>query len=161
MTYAVIDLDARTMTYARAGHTPLMFVPGPNARGGDRRVRVLAPDGLVLGLNIDRGEMFARLLQEQTIPLRPGDLAVFFTDGITEAMNETDDLFGEGRLSQLAEAHADLSSDELRERVLHEVQAFVGAAPQHDDMTMILLKIEDMPGARPGSVEPNRALAGV
>jgi serine phosphatase RsbU (regulator of sigma subunit) len=150
----VIDLDARTMTYARAGHTPLMFVPGPDARGGgDRRVRVLAPDGLVLGLNIDRGEMFARLLEEQTITLRTGDLAVFFTDGITEAMNEADDLFGEGRLSQLAEVHADLSSDELRECVLREVQAFVGSAPQHDDMTMILLKIEDSAAAAPVTAE--------
>ncbi len=80
MTYAVVDLDARTMTYARAGHTPLMFVPGPESRG-DRSVRVLAPDGLVLGLNLDNGEMFERLLEEETINLRRGDLAVFFTDG--------------------------------------------------------------------------------
>src|SRR5262249_44912627 len=46
MTYAIVDLDARTMTYARAGHTPLMYVPGASAC--DRTVRVLAPDGLVL-----------------------------------------------------------------------------------------------------------------
>jgi serine phosphatase RsbU (regulator of sigma subunit) len=144
MTYAVVDLDARTMTYARAGHTPLMFVPGPESRG-DRSVRVLAPDGLVLGLNLDNGEMFERLLEEDTINLRRGDLFVFFTDGITEAMNDADDFFGEGRLGLLAEQHADLSSEELRERVLREVGAFVGTSPQHDDMTMILLKIEEFP----------------
>lgn len=144
MTYAVIDLDAGTMTHARAGHTPLMFVPGPASRGA-RGVRVLAPDGLVLGLNLDRGEMFERLLQEHTIDLRPGDLAIFFTDGITEAMNEGDDCFGESRLATLAEEHAHLSSDELRERILREIEAFVGAAPQHDDMTMILLKVEGLP----------------
>jgi len=141
MTYAVIDLRARTMTYARAGHTPLIHVPGP---GGDsRRARILAPDGLVLGLKIDQGEMFARLLQEDTIPLHEGDLFLFFTDGISEAMNAHDDCFGEGRLGQLVETHADLRSDELRERVLREIAAFVGDAPQHDDMTMILLKVED------------------
>jgi sigma-B regulation protein RsbU (phosphoserine phosphatase) len=144
MTYAVVDLDARTMTYARAGHTPLMFVPGPETLG-DRSVQILVPDGLVLGLNLDNGEMFEHLLEEQTIGLRRGDLAVFFTDGITEAMNGANEFFGESRLGRLAEEHADLSSDELRERVLREVEAFVAGSPQHDDMTMILVKIEEFP----------------
>jgi serine phosphatase RsbU (regulator of sigma subunit) len=140
MTYAVLDLRARTMTYARAGHTPLIYRPGA---GPDRRLRVLAPDGLVLGLKIDGGEMFDRLLQEETIPLHTGDLYLFFTDGITEAMNAEDDCFGETRLGLLIEEHAHLPSDQLRERVLREIAAFVGDTPQHDDMTMILLRIED------------------
>ncbi len=140
MTYAVLDLDAATMTYARAGHTPLMYVPGPGSRL-DAHVRILAPDGLVLGLNLDNGEMFERLLVEDTIHLRPGDVVMFFTDGITEAMNDADDCFGEGRLGRIIEQHAHLSSAELRERVLREVDAFVGNAPQHDDMTMIFLKV--------------------
>jgi sigma-B regulation protein RsbU (phosphoserine phosphatase) len=143
MTYAVLDLDAGTMTYARAGHTPLMYVPGPGSPL-DRHVRILAPDGLVLGLNIDHGEMFERLLEEHTLELHPGDLALFFTDGISEAMNEADDFFGEGRLGRLIEKHAHLTSDELRERVLREIQAFVGNAPQHDDMTMIFLKVVEV-----------------
>jgi sigma-B regulation protein RsbU (phosphoserine phosphatase) len=143
MTYAVLDLDAGTMTYARAGHTPLMYVPGPGSPL-DRQVRILAPDGLVLGLNIDNGEMFERLLEEHTLELHPGDLALFFTDGISEAMNEADDFFGEGRLGRLIEKHAHLSSDELRERVLREIQVFVGNAPQHDDMTMIFLKVVEV-----------------
>jgi serine phosphatase RsbU (regulator of sigma subunit) len=141
MTYAVIDVRARMMTYARAGHTPLIHVPGPGV--DSRRARILAPDGLVLGLKIDQGEMFARLLQEDTIPLHEGDVCLFFTDGISEAMNAHDDCFGEGRLGQLVETHANLRSDELRERVLREIAAFVGDAPQHDDMTMILLKVEE------------------
>jgi phosphoserine phosphatase RsbU/P len=142
MTYAVIDLRAQTMTYARAGHTPLIYVPGPTGIG--RRVQILAPDGLVLGLKIDHGELFEKLLQEDTIPLAPGDLYLLFTDGISEAMNAHDDFFGEGRLGQLIESHAHLPSDELRERVLREIAAFVGEAPQHDDMTMILLKVDDV-----------------
>ena len=140
MTYAVVDLRAGTITYARAGHTPLIYVAG----GSVPQARILAPDGLVLGLKIDNGEMFERLLQEETIPLQPGDLYVFFTDGISEAMNARDDCFGEARLGQLVEAHAHLRSDELRERVLREISAFVGDAPQHDDMTMILLKVDEV-----------------
>jgi serine phosphatase RsbU (regulator of sigma subunit) len=147
MTYAVIDLRARTMTYARAGHTPLIYVPGVCDDAGPRQVQILAPDGMVLGLKLDNGEMFERLLREETIPLRPGDLYLFFTDGISEAMNARDDCFGEARLGQLIEAHAHLPSDELRERVLREIAAFVGDAPQHDDMTMILLKVDEVAAA--------------
>jgi phosphoserine phosphatase RsbU/P len=144
MTYAVIDLRARTMTYARAGHTPLIYVPGACAGAGLNTMRILAPDGMVVGLKIDNGEMFERLLREETIPLHPGDLCLFFTDGISEAMNSTDDLFGEERLGALVQEHAHLPSDELRERVLRDIAAFVGDAPQHDDMTMILLKVDDV-----------------
>jgi serine phosphatase RsbU (regulator of sigma subunit) len=140
MTYAVIDLRERTMTYARAGHTPLMYVPQNG--DGRRHAQVLVPDGLVLGLKLDGGELFDRLLEEQTIRLSAGDLCALFTDGISEAMNAADDCFGEARLGRILEDHANLSSDELRERVLREVAAFVGDAPQHDDMTMILLKVE-------------------
>ena len=144
MTYAVVDLRARTITYARAGHTPLIYVPGTCADGGQRQVRILAPDGMVVGLKLDNGEMFERHLVEETIPLQPGDLYLLFTDGISEAMNARDDLFGESRLGRLVETHAHLPSEELRERVLREIAAFVGDAPQHDDMTMILLKVDEL-----------------
>ena len=139
MTYAVIDLRARTIAYARAGHTPLIYVPGACGDGGPRQVQILVPDGMVVGLKLDNGEMFERHLVEETIPLQPGDLYLLFTDGISEAMNGRDDLFGESRLGRLVETHAHLPSEELRERVLREIAAFVGDAPQHDDMTMILL----------------------
>jgi sigma-B regulation protein RsbU (phosphoserine phosphatase) len=88
--------------------------------------------------------MFERHLVEETIPLQPGDLYLLFTDGISEAMNARDDLFGEARLGQLVERHAHLPSEELRERMLREIAAFVGEAPQHDDMTMILVKVDEL-----------------
>jgi len=109
--------------------------------------------GLVVGLKIDHGEMFERLLEEETVSLEAGDLYVLFTDGISEAMNRTDDCFGEARLGQLLEDHADLPSADLRERVLAEIAAFVGGAPQHDDMTLILLRVEDVPGVMSPALE--------
>jgi phosphoserine phosphatase RsbU/P len=138
MTYAVLDLGRRVMTYARAGHTPLIYLP---ANGPNRSLRVLAPDGLVLGLKIDDGEMFEQLLCEETMTIAEGDLFVLFTDGITEAMDAGDDCFGEARLGTLIEEHSHLPTEELRERVLREIAAFVGDAPQHDDMTMLLIRI--------------------
>jgi sigma-B regulation protein RsbU (phosphoserine phosphatase) len=143
MTYAVVDLQAQTLTYARAGHTPLVYLP---AGGAPRVSQALAPDGLVLGLRIEGvASKFERLLEEVTLPLSPGDVFVFYTDGITEAMNLDAELFGEPRLQALVEEHGDLPSEELRERILREVESFVGAADQHDDMTMILLKVEESP----------------
>ncbi len=143
MTYLVLDLGRRVMTYARAGHTPLIYLP---ANGPSRSIRVLTPDGLVVGLKIDDGEMFEQLLCEETMPISEGDLFVLFTDGITEAMNAGDDCFGEGRLGALIEEHSHLPTEELRERVLREIAAFVGGAPQHDDMTMLLLRVGQAPG---------------
>ncbi len=144
MTYAVIDLQRRTLTFARAGHTPLLYLPGGEP-AGDRSVQLLAPDGLVLGLKIDDGTLFERLLQEQTIRLRSGDVYLLYTDGMSEAMNPQDDCFGEQRLGRIIEEHAHLPCGELRERMLREIEAFVGGAPQHDDMTMILLKVDALP----------------
>jgi sigma-B regulation protein RsbU (phosphoserine phosphatase) len=98
---------------------------------------------MVLGLRIDgAAEKFEELLEEESIELSPDDVVVLYTDGISEAMNLESDLFGELRLSRLVEEHGHLESGELRERILREIEAFVGGADQHDDMTMILIKVD-------------------
>jgi serine phosphatase RsbU (regulator of sigma subunit) len=141
VTYAVIDLDAGRMTYCRAGHTPLIYLPGPSAP--TRGAQVLTPSGMVLGLRLPGAfERFDELLEEETVALHGGDVIVLYTDGITEAMNANNDLFGETRLSKIVEEHGHLGSGELRERILREIESFVGGADQHDDMTMILLKVD-------------------
>ena len=143
MIYGVVDLDTRTMTYARAGHTPLIYVPA--APGDARRSQVLAPDGLVVGLQLDGAEQqFEELLDERTMPIAEGDLFALFTDGITEAMNEEFDLFGEDRFSRVLEDQAHLPLAALHERILGDVAAFVGDADQHDDMTVVLLRVDDL-----------------
>jgi sigma-B regulation protein RsbU (phosphoserine phosphatase) len=147
MTYAVLDLGKGVMTYARAGHTPLIYLAGPGA--ADRDARILVPNGMVLGLRIEgAAEKFEELLEEDQVTLSNGDVIVLYTDGITEAMNDANDLFGDQRLSRIIEEHGHLESGELRERILREIEAFVGGADQHDDMTMILIKIERAEAAR-------------
>ena len=100
------------------------------------------PDGLVLGLKIDGGERFERLLEEVTQPLGAGDVILLFTDGVTEAMNAAGDSFGEERLAALVAEHGDLPSEELRERILREIRSFVGETGLHDDLTFVLLQME-------------------
>ena len=127
------------MTYARAGHTPLVYLRGDKS---EPAAQILAPSGIVVGLRIPGAtEKFADLLEEGRIDLHKGDVLAFYTDGITEAMDGESDLFGDARLSRIVEEHGHLDSGELRERIIREIEAFVGTADQHDDMTMILIKV--------------------
>ena len=134
MTYAVVDTAARRMRYARAGHNPLIHF---QARTG--LTRVLTPAGL--GLGLDPGDRFDQILEEDEVALDPGDFFLFFTDGLSEAMNPGAELFGEGRLRRILEDSGRLTSEELKERILEEVRRFVGDADPHDDMTLVVLKI--------------------
>jgi serine phosphatase RsbU (regulator of sigma subunit) len=146
MSYLVVDLQRQVMTYARAGHCPLLLVP---ARRGTvlPPVKTLAPDGLVVGLKLDDGSLFDSLLEEVTVPFVAGDLVVLFTDGISEMMNHEHDCFGEGRLGELAGVYRDLPLEQLAATLIHEVRAFGAGAGQHDDMTMLLLRAEALAGA--------------
>jgi phosphoserine phosphatase RsbU/P len=147
MTYGVLDLSRGLMTFARAGHTPMVYLQGEGREGpeaGEGAVRVLAPSGIVVGLRIPGAtEKFAELLEEDRIELHKGDVLVLYTDGITEAMDVSSDLFGDARLGRLIGEHGHLDTADLRERILREIESFVGGADQHDDMTMILIKIEE------------------
>ncbi len=134
MTYAVVDIAERRMRFARAGHNPLIHL---EARTG--KTQVLTPPGL--GLGLDPGDAFERILEEEEVPLTPGDFFLFFTDGLSEAMNEGAELFGEGRLRRILEESEGLTSEQLRARILEEVERFVGDAAPHDDMTMVVLKV--------------------
>ncbi|MBM3779841.1 MAG: PP2C family protein-serine/threonine phosphatase, partial [Acidimicrobiia bacterium] len=147
ITYAVIDPAAGTLTHARAGHCPLIHLPGPDA--AERRARLVAPDGMVMGLKLDHGEMFERVLEEHTVQLGAGDVVMLFTDGLSEAMNPAMECFGEARLAELLERGRDLPFDALRGHVLGGVRAFAAGAAPHDDMTLLLVA---MNGAAPTGV---------
>jgi len=137
MTYAVIDLDTRQLTCARAGHTPLIVVSGG-------RSDVVTPSGMVLGLRLPgAAERFAQVLEEHERAIAPGDVIVLYTDGITEAMNQAGDLFGDDALAGIVAAQHRLDAAGIRERVVRDVRVFVGNAEPHDDMTMIVLKLDE------------------
>jgi sigma-B regulation protein RsbU (phosphoserine phosphatase) len=142
MSYGVIDLIERKMAFSRAGHCPLIRVPGA-APAGLRKSEMIAPDGLVLGLKFDDGAMFDGMIEEVTVPLASGDLIVFYTDGISETMNEAFDCYGEPRLATILEQYAHLPFEQLRSFIFADLRSFAGNADQHDDMTMILLKVEE------------------
>lgn len=134
MTYAIIDSMKRTLHVARAGHNPLIHFDGRTGQ-----TRLLSPPGLALGF--DSGERFKSIIQEVEIPLVHGDTFLFFTDGISEAMNGSSELFGESRLADILKHASELSSDDLKERILHEVRTFAAGESPHDDMTLVIVKV--------------------
>jgi serine phosphatase RsbU (regulator of sigma subunit) len=134
MTYAVVDVASAKMRYARAGHNPIIQLEAATGR-----TKVLTPPGL--GLGIDRGERFEEILEESEVRLVSGDAFLFFTDGLSEAMNPEAELFGEGRLRTIVEEGEGLGSEELKERILAEIRGFAAGAAQADDMTLVILKV--------------------
>ncbi|MEO8501024.1 MAG: SpoIIE family protein phosphatase [Vicinamibacteria bacterium] len=134
MTYAIIDSKKRTLRVARAGHNPLIHFDGRTGL-----TRLLSPPGLALGF--DSGERFKSIIQEIELPLVHGDTFLFFTDGISEAMNGASELFGESRLADILKHANELSSDDLKEKILHEVRVFAAGESPHDDMTLVIVKV--------------------
>ena len=103
---------------------------------------------MVLGLRLPgASERFEHMLEEYSQSIAPGDVIVLYTDGITEAMDTAGELFGDAALARVLESQKGLDAGGIRERELREVKAFVGAAEQHDDMTMVILKLTE-PGMR-------------
>ncbi len=126
--YGVYQPADRTLTYARAGHNPPRF----QSKGS-----ITPLDGVG---NLPLGIMPDISYDEGTVQLAAGDSILFYTDGITEAMNEANELFGEERLDRLvATDRADAKT--LVERVLAEVRAFEGARPAADDRTLLAVRV--------------------
>jgi len=133
LTLALFDTEKKIVKFCRAGHMPIL-----TAKNGT--VDVYKTQGLGLGLEI--GIIFERTLIEQEISLKEGEIYAFFSDGITEAMNEKKDLFGEDKLTELLKNQTSKRSAEIMNFVWDEIKTFRGQAPPSDDMTMVLVKVK-------------------
>ncbi len=138
MFYVVLDSVNRVVSYASAGHNPMILY-----RGESDATYFLKPKGIPVGIDAPDADLFRRTISVERLTLRQEDMLVIYTDGITEAMDAGNDLFGDARLGRLISEHGHLDTADLRERILREIESFVGGADQHDDMTMILIKIEE------------------
>jgi len=74
------------------------------------------------------------------VTMAPGDLLVLYTDGVTEAINEHEEAFGEERLTQVVRQHHDLEAKEVITQIRAAMRAFTGERPRFDDATLVVLK---------------------
>lgn len=128
--YGHYDASARVLHYVNGGHNPPLVL----RRSGDEIVH-LATGGPVIGLLEDCR------YEQGSIALEPGDVLVAFTDGITEAMNAADEEWGEERLVEVLLPHRMLPPRQLIDRLMRAADEFVDAAPQHDDMTLVVMRL--------------------
>jgi serine phosphatase RsbU (regulator of sigma subunit) len=128
--YCVLDTRTGDLSYVNAGHNP------PCVFRADGSKEYLDRGGLVIGV------MPGAEYEEGHAVLRPGDDLVLYTDGITEAANADDEMFGEERLETLLLEHRHASAREIEERVYSDIKDFVGSAAQSDDLTMVVIKLQ-------------------
>lgn len=133
MIFAVLDSRAKTLTFSRAGHNPVLFY-----RKKAKTLSWIQPEGIALGL--ERGKVFLDVIEDKRITLEKGDSVILYTDGFVEAMNRDHIEYGEDRLLQSIQKNIHLSSKELIDTVCREVKGFADDHPQHDDMTMVSVK---------------------
>ncbi|KAF0149255.1 MAG: rsbU [Ignavibacteria bacterium] len=133
MFYAILNINQHKMIYARAGHNPGILTSQQS--GG---TKLLLSKGMALGL--EEGQIFTSTLNEEEFIINQGDVCVLYTDGFTEAMNEKQLLYGEDRLISIIEKNRNAGSRDLINIILKEVNKFVDNYPQHDDMTIVVVK---------------------
>ncbi len=134
MILSVLDPAARTLEYARAGHNPAVW----RKRSG--ATRLLTSRGI--GLGITSGKIFGRTLAVEKLDLESGDLLVFYSDGLTEAMNPALEQFGEERLIEAVEKLDGVPAHAARDAILAEVTAFLRGNHPQDDLTLVVLRVD-------------------
>jgi sigma-B regulation protein RsbU (phosphoserine phosphatase) len=120
--------------YVNAGHNPPMLFHCAHGKWSVTRLDV---GGTVVGL------LESYPYQQGSVTLAAGDILVAYTDGVSEAMNVADEEWGEGSMMKTIESCNGLAAPEIMERVFAAADAFVAGAKQHDDMTLVVLRVEE------------------
>jgi len=124
--YGVLDLTSGNFTYVNAGHNPPLWVSHINST-----VQKLTRTGIALGVMEQPG------MSEETIQLTKGDFILLYTDGLSEAFDANDEMFGEARLIETMQTvRAELAEDILTE-LEDRLNEFIGDTPLGDDLTML------------------------
>jgi serine phosphatase RsbU (regulator of sigma subunit) len=131
--YGILDQKTGLFSYANAGHN------SPFLLSLDGSLTSLIATGMPIGIEEEA------VWGQGTVQIQPGDVLLFYTDGVTDAQNREGEFFGEKRLVEVAQAHKGQGAQELQAAIIAEIQEFVGEAPQFDDITLLVLA-RDVPG---------------
>ena len=130
--YAQYDPSSRRLTYVNAGHNPPMLFRRTGGAGMPSR---LEATGTVVGLLADPA------FHQASLTLQPGDVFLAYTDGVSEAMNSADEEWGEGGMIATMGSADGLCAAETVERIIGAADSFAAGAEQHDDMTLVVLRV--------------------
>ncbi len=134
MFYGVFNTETGQLSYSTAGHN----MPYAKLSEESETFRMFPPieqtmvAGIMDGMSMGSAETW----------LNSGDIIVLYTDGMTEAIDEQEEEFGEERLEELLNSYAGFSAQDMGEKVIEDVKRFQTGMPQFDDMTMLILKVK-------------------
>ena len=134
LLYLIINLKKNEVICARAGHEPMIVY-----KSKSETCELIKASGMVLGM--DDGSMFNNSLREAKVQMESGDVIVLYTDGITEAMNSKEEEFGLDNLLNAIRTSSNLTADEIVNNISQRISRFTGNIPQHDDLTLIVMKM--------------------
>jgi serine phosphatase RsbU (regulator of sigma subunit) len=133
LLYAVHDVEDGSVSLCSAGQTqPLLL----SAKTSEPTLVQTVGDTFPLGI-LDEANY-----EETELKMKPGDKVVYYTDGIVEAMNKNEDMYGFDRLNDVVKASAAENAEDLMNDIIKDVSDFTGAAPQHDDLTIIVVSAD-------------------
>ena len=134
VVYGIVDLEQSQITLARAGHCPPVIVQC------DGTATLIRPDGL--GLGISKGDVFTDTLEVSTVDMKPGSVAVFYTDGLVESRDSRNEEYGYDRLRDTIAASRGHDAAGIQDAVLDDLKAFMGddARGYIDDLTLLIFK---------------------
>jgi sigma-B regulation protein RsbU (phosphoserine phosphatase) len=128
MLFAVWNDEKQTLQIANAGAVQPLF-----CRAG--QVETVQAEGFPLGMFKDVS------YEEFTLSTRPGDAIIFFSDGIVDAINEHEEMFGSERLTEIVTSHLNDTAEGMVDAIYQELSAFQGGVEHFDDETVVVLKV--------------------
>jgi len=133
LIYSILSPKRKTLTFSNAGQPQPVICPS-----GKTKPSYITTDGDTFPQGIVAD---CKYLEKQ-VKLEEGDTVVFYTDGVVEAMNEKEEMYGFERLMASIDEGRELASNSLLEKLMNDVKLFMGGAKQHDDLTLIVIKVE-------------------
>lgn len=128
---ALFDLNEKSILFCRAGHSPMMSICSDS-------VKEYQPKGI--GIGLEEGRIFAETIDEIKIPIGKGFVYIFYSDGISEAMNAANEMLGTERMSVLISKHQGSPAVKIIDSLIAGIQSFRGSREQNDDITAVVVK---------------------
>jgi anti-anti-sigma factor len=135
MFYVILDSKNRIISYASAGHNPMILY-----RHETHETFFLNPKGFPVGISLPDETLFSNSISLEKIKLKKDDMLLIYTDGVTEAMNERRDQYGEERLLALVKEHGHLHPEHFIAALERDIKKFTGGHAQNDDITVVAVK---------------------
>jgi sigma-B regulation protein RsbU (phosphoserine phosphatase) len=132
-SFSILNPVSHTLSFTRAGHNPAILL-----RAATRTASLVNPPGMIVG--VDAGPRFDKALRQEAVGLQPGDLFLQYTDGVTEAMDASDDEFGLTRLSDVITRTANQPAEIVVNEIHEALKQFMGQRTQEDDITLLVVR---------------------